>query len=103
MYKIYANKKVGGYDFISTAKEEQDIEKQVNSIDRKTYRSYLIIKNDGNGDEIYKSQEFSKECKVELVDDLETDFEVNSFIFNPERLKQAEEVIRIKNEEVWYK
>lgn len=44
MYKIYANKKVGGYDFISTAKEEQDIEKQVNSIDRKTYRSYLIIK-----------------------------------------------------------
>jgi hypothetical protein len=85
MYKIYAEKKIGGYDLISTTGTKTAINKIVNSIDKKIYRSYLIIERVNNGDQIIAREEFSKECKVELVNDLKVDFEVKTTTIVPEK------------------
>lgn len=86
MYKIYAEKKMGGYDLISTTGTKTAINKIVNSIDKKIYRSYLIVERINNGDQVIAKEEFTKECKVELVDDLETDFEVKTTTIVPEKV-----------------
>lgn len=85
MYKIYAEKKIGGYDLITTTGTKIAINKIVNSIDKKIYRSYLIVERINNGDQVIAKEEFSKECKVKFVDNLETNFEIKTTTVVPER------------------
>lgn len=85
MYKIYAEKKIGGYDLISTTGTKTAINKIVNSIDRKIYRSYLVVERINDGDQVIAKEEFTKECKVELVNNVETDFEVKATTVVPEK------------------
>lgn len=100
MYRLYAQKQQGGWDKIAVKETLDKIEKQASRLSAHEYYSYLIIKNEGNGDEIVKREVLSKECKVEYVEDLKTDVEVKAMTFKPSRMKEKEELRKLTEEDI---
>lgn len=98
MYKLYAQKLQGGWEKIAVKETLDKIEKQASKISAHEYYSYLIIKNEGNGDETVKREVLSKECKVEFVDDIKSKVEVKAMTFKPSKMKQKEELRKLTEE-----
>jgi len=95
MYRLYAQRLQGSYDKIGERKTLEEIEKLANGISQSEYYSYMIIKNEGNGDEIVTSQKLYERVKVEIVDKDETSIEVKTKVFQPSRMKKKEELRKL--------
>lgn len=95
MYKIYGQNKKTGWEKIDTKKDLEEILKIAETIKPKEYYSYMIIKNNGNGDEVIDRKDFTRECKVEYVDEVKTQFEVKATTFKPSRMKKKQELRKL--------
>lgn len=91
MYKIYGQNKKTGWEKIDTKKELKEIHKIAATLTGKEYYSYIIIQNNGNGDEVIERKDFTKECTVEYVDEVKTKVEVKAVAFKPSRMKEKQE------------
>ena len=98
MYRLYAQRQEGGWDKITLDNKLEKIEKEINNLDIKEYYSYMIVKNEGKGDELFKNGKLSEECEVEYVDNLKTDIVVNAMSFTPSRAKKKEELRKMTEE-----
>ena len=95
MFRLYAQKLSGSYEKIGQKKTLGEIEKLTNRLSPKEWYSYLIIKNDGEGDEIVTSHKFYEPVKIEFTDKDETSVEVKTKVFKPSKMKQKEELRRM--------
>lgn len=91
MYRIYGHNKQTGWEQIDTKKDLEEILKIAETIKPKEYYSYIIIQNNGNGDEVIERKDFTRECEVEYVDEVKTKFEVKATTFKPSRMKRKQE------------
>jgi hypothetical protein len=91
MYRLYGQNKQTGWEQIDTKKEFKDINKIAEKLTGKEYYSYVIIQNNGNGDEVIGRKDFTRECTVEYVDEVKTKFEVKATTFKPSRMKRKQE------------
>ena len=94
MYRLYAQKINGGYEKLLESLYIKDINKEINKINAKDYYSYMVIKNDGNGDNVITSKKLYEEVKVEYGD-IKTDIQVNATTFKPSKAKKKEELRKI--------
>ena len=92
IYKVYGHNRQFGWEKLDTTPNKDKAFKTATGLTGKEYFSCMIIRNSENGDEIIYKNDFSKECKVEFVDKVETDFEVRAKIFR-ESLKVIEQEI----------
>lgn len=92
MYRIYGQNKIIGWEKIDSTKDEKKAYELAERISAKEYYSYMIIQNNGNGDEVIERKNLYEECKVEYADEVKTDFEVKAMIFR-ESLKVIEQEI----------
>ena len=92
MYRIYGQNKITGWEKIDSTKDEEKAFETAERISAKEYYSYMIIQNNGNGDEVIERKNLYEECKVEYADEVKTDFEVKAMIFR-ESLKVIEKEI----------
>ena len=92
MYRIYGQNKLTGWEKIDTKKELKEIHKIAETLKPKGYYSYMIIQNNGKGDEVIEMKNLYEECEVEYIDEVKTDFEVKAMIFR-ESLKVIEQEI----------
>lgn len=95
MYRLYAQRLQGSYDKIGERKTLEEIEKLANRLSQSEYFSYLIIKNEGNGDEPVANKKLYERVKVEIVDKDETSIEVKAKTFQPSRMKKKEELRKL--------
>lgn len=91
MYRLYGQNKKTGWEQIDTKKDLKDINKIAEKLTGKEYYSYVIIQNNGNGDEVIHRKDFTRECSVEYVDEVKTKFEVKATTFKPSRMKRKQE------------
>lgn len=95
MYKLYAQKRDGGYDKITQKQTIEEIDKAISRLKATEYYSYLIIQNNGEGDIPYDRQVLSEPVKIEFTDKDETSIEVKTHVFKPSKMKQKEELRRL--------
>lgn len=58
MYNIYANKKNGSYEFITSAKDESTARKKAKNLSSNEYHSYMIVKkSQEEGDQVVERKE----------------------------------------------
>jgi hypothetical protein len=78
MYRLYAQRREGGYEnkiiYGETLEELKEIGNRLNPA---KYYSYLIVKNEGKGDEPVGNFKLSEPVKVEIVDKIKTDIKVD--------------------------
>lgn len=86
MYKIYGNKKVGGYDLIGTSTTLDKAERKAKTINIDKYLTYMIIEETQHGDTVVKQGQVSKECEVEFVDEIDTDYVLYGTVLIPARV-----------------
>lgn len=98
MYRIYGNSKIKGWEKIDTATDKEQAFKLANKINAKEYYSYMIIENNGNGDNVIAQESLFEECKVEYVDKLKTKVEVKAVTFKPSKMKKKEELRKMTEE-----
>lgn len=98
MFRLYAQKHTGSYEKIGERSTEREIGQLAGRLKSNEWYSYLIIKNDGNGDEIYTRQVLSEPVKVEFVDKDPTNIEVKTKVFTPSRMKQKQELRKLTEE-----
>lgn len=91
MYRIYGQNKQTGWEQIDTKKDLKDINKIAEKLTGKEYYSYVIIQNNGNGDEVIGRKDFTRECTVEYVDEVKTKIEIKATTFKPSRMKRKQE------------
>ena len=91
MYRTYGHNKQTGWEMIDTKKDLEEIHKIAATIKPKEYYSYMIIQNNGNGDEVIDRKDFTRECTVEYVNEVKTKFEVKATTFKPSRMKRKQE------------
>ncbi len=61
MYNIYANKKNGSYEFITSTKDEKEARKKARNLSSNEYHSYMIIKkSQEEGDQIIERNELEE-------------------------------------------
>lgn len=94
MYRLYGQRIEGGYDRIAVRNTLEEIEVDIQEIDAKEYRSYMLIENKGQGDNLLRTDRIYDECEVEYVDNLKTNIEVKATTFTPSRMKRKEEIMR---------
>ena len=107
MYRIYAQKQQGGWDRIATKPTYEHIKLLVDKLKQDGYYSYMIIKNECNGDEIVERNKLQdndiiehngkkyKKCEVERVNDFKSKYEVKGVAFTPSRAKQKEDLRKL--------
>ena len=95
MYKVYAHNKQKGWEKIDSTDDKKKAFKTVGRINSKEYHSYMIIQNNGNGDEIIERKDFTRECEVEYVDEVKTKIEVKAMTFKPSRTKEKQELRKL--------
>lgn len=54
MYRLYVQKQQGGWDSKGTGSDIEKIHKSLKALQKEGYYSYLIIRNEGNGDEVFE-------------------------------------------------
>ena len=91
MYKIYGQNKKTGWEKIDSTNDKEKAFKTAENISSKEYYSYVIIQNNGNGDEVIHRKDFTRECTVEYVDEVKTKVEVKATTFKPSRMKRKQE------------
>ena len=91
MYKIYGQNKKTGWERIDSTNDKEKAFNTVENISSKEYYSYIIIQNNGNGDEVIGRKDFTRECTVEYVDEVKTKIEVKATTFKPSRMKRRQE------------
>lgn len=91
MYKIYGQNKKNGWEKIDTTNDKKKAFKTAEHINSKEYYSYIIIQNNGNGDEVIHRKDFTRECTVEYVDEVKTKIEIKATTFKPSRMKRKQE------------
>lgn len=91
MYRIYGQNKITGWEKIDSTNDKTKAYETAERISVKEYYSYMIIKNNGNGDEVIDRKDFTRECKVEFVDKVKTKIEVKATTFKPSRMKRKQE------------
>ena len=91
IYKVYGHNRQFGWEKLDTTPDKDKAFKTATGLTGKEYFSCMIIRNSENGDEIIYRNDFSKECKVEFVDKVETKVEVKAAVFKPSRIKRKEE------------
>ena len=78
MFRMYKQKRDGGYEneiiYGETLEELQKIGDSLNPVE---YYSYLIVKNEGKGDEPVGNFKLSEPVKIEFVDKIKTDIKVD--------------------------
>ena len=77
MYRLYAQKQQGGWDMISTKQSYDLIKQSINTIKQDGYYSYMIIKNEGNGDEIVESNKLQEYTERQRVNKFKDTYKVN--------------------------
>ncbi len=91
MFRMYKQKRNGGYDkeiiYGETLEELQKIGDSLNPV---KYYSYLIVKNEGKGDEPVGNFKLSEPVKVEFVDKDPTNIEVKTHVFKPSKMKEKQ-------------
>ena len=95
MYRIYGQNKITGWEKIDVTNDKEKALKTAESISSKEYYSYMIIQNNGNGDEIIDRKDFTRECQVEYVDEVKTKYEVKAVTFKPSRMKRKQELRKL--------
>lgn len=95
MYRIYGQNKITGWENIDVTNDKEKALKTAESISSKEYYSYMIIQNNGNGDEIIDRKDFTRECQVEYVDEVKTKYEVKAVTFKPSRMKRKQELRKL--------
>ena len=90
MFRLYAQKHTGSYEKIGERKSQREIEQLAGRLNGKEWYQYLIIKNDGNGDEVYTRQVLSEPVKIEFVDKDPTNIEVKTKVFTPSKMKEKQ-------------
>ena len=93
MYRLYGQNKIKGWEKIQVKKDLNKILDTARTLTADEYSSYMVIENNGNGDNVIIRENIYKECEVEYVDELKTDFEVRAKIFK-ESLKVIDKVNR---------
>ena len=91
IYKVYGHNRQFGWEKLETTPDKDKAFKTATGLTGKEYFSCMIIKDSENGDEIIYSNNFSKECKVEFVDEVKTKVEVKATTFKPSRMKRKQE------------
>jgi len=114
MYRLYAQKQQGGWDKVAIKPNYEKTIKLLDKLKNDGYYAYMIIKNEGNGDEIVERNKLQddeilehegkkyKKCKVERTNDFKSKYEVKGITFTPSRMKQKEELRRL-TEDYLYK
>ena len=95
MYKVYGQNKQTGWEKIDSTNDKEKAFKTAENINSKEYYSYMIIQNNGNGDEIIERKDFTRECTVEYVDEVKTKIEVKATTFKPSRMKKKQELRKL--------
>lgn len=95
MYRIYGYNKQLQWEKIDTKKEREKIYKIAENLSSKDYYSYVIIVNNGNGDDLVEMKDLTKECEIEYVDEVKTEYEVKATTFKPSRMKRKQEERRM--------
>lgn len=95
IYKLYGNSKTKGYELIDKSNDKDKIFKEVGNVSSKEYYSYMIIANEGNGDEVIGRKDFTRECTVEYSNNVKPKIEVKSVVFKPTRMKRKEELRKL--------
>lgn len=95
MYKVYGQNKKTGWEKIDTTSDKEKAYKTAGSISAKEYCAYMIIQNNGNGDEVIDRKDFTRECRVEYVDEVKTKIEVKAVTFKPSRMKRKQELRKL--------
>lgn len=95
IYKVYGHNRQFGWEKLETTPDKDKAFKTANGLTGKEYFSCMIIRNSENGDEIVYRNDFSKECKVEFVDKVETKVEVKAMTFKPSRMKEKQELRKL--------
>lgn len=95
IYKVYGHNRQFGWEKLETTPDRDKAFKTANGLTGKEYFSCMIIRNSENGDEIVYRNDFSKECKVEFVDKVDTKVEVKAMTFKPSRMKEKQELRKL--------
>lgn len=95
MYRIYGQSKKTGWEKIDATNNKEKAFEIAETIKPKEYYSYMIIQNNGNGDEVIHRKDFTRECTVEYVDEVKTKVEVKATTFEPSRMKKKQELRKL--------
>lgn len=95
MYRIYGKNKIKGWEKIDSTADKEKAFKTAEGISSKEYYSYMIIENNGNGDNVIAQESLYEECQVEYVDEVKTKYEVKALAFKPSRMKKKENLRKL--------
>lgn len=90
MYRIYGQSKKTGWEKMDATNNKEKAFEIAERISVKEYYSYMIIENNGNGDEVIHRKDFTRECTVEYVDEVKSKIEVKATTFKPSRMKRKQ-------------
>lgn len=95
MYRIYAHQREKGWVIVDVKLSKEDAIEVADNLEPKNYYSYLVVEADENGEKVVQRKDLTKECEVEFVDNLKTDYEVKATTFKPSRMKKKEELRKL--------
>ena len=103
MYKLYAQKQQGGWDRICIKPSYDLIKKTIQAIKYDGYYAYMVIKNEGNGDEIVERNKLQEDNEKQKVNKFKDKYKVvqeeDAIKSRPNsRAKQKEELRKLTDD-----
>lgn len=92
MYRLYGQNKITGWEKINEKKKLEQILNTASKLTPNDYYAYIVIENNGNGDNVLIRESLYKEVEV-VYEDIKPTIEVKTTTFQVGKEKEIKETI----------